>query len=99
MNNNFFVYILKCSDNSLYCGYTVDLKKRLQNHNNKIGAKYTRGRTPVELVYFEKLPDKSSALTREAKIKKLNRQKKLQLIESFQKNYLNDNSIFDLIRL
>lgn len=77
-----FVYILKCSDNSLYTGYTNDLEHRLKMHNSGKGAKYTRGRTPVKMVYFEELPDKSSALKREAAIKKLNKTNKLKLILS-----------------
>lgn len=84
MNKIFYVYILKCSDNSLYCGYTNNLEKRVNNHNAKIGAKYTRGRTPVELVYYETFEDKSSALSREAKIKTLSRSNKIKLIESSQ---------------
>ncbi|MBP2025939.1 GIY-YIG nuclease family protein [Peptoniphilus stercorisuis] len=74
-----YVYILKCSDDTLYTGYTNDLEKRIKTHNAKKGAKYTRGRTPVELLYFEEFEDKSSALKREIAIKKLSREKKLKL--------------------
>lgn len=74
-----YVYILKCSDDTLYTGYTNDLEKRIKTHNAKKGAKYTRGRTPVKLLYFEEFEDKSSALKREIAIKKLSREKKLKL--------------------
>lgn len=78
-----YVYILKCSDKTLYTGWTNNLKNRITTHNNGQGAKYTRGRTPVRLVYYEILKDKSSALKREYQIKKLSRAKKLELIDSF----------------
>lgn len=76
----FYVYILKCSDDSLYTGYTVDLEKRLETHNKGKASKYTRGRLPVELVYYEKLPSKGDALKREYEIKQMKRPKKLQMI-------------------
>ena len=75
-----FVYMLRCRDGSLYAGYTDDVARRLAVHRSGKGAKYTRSRLPVELVYQEELPDKSAALKREAAIKKLSRQKKLQLM-------------------
>ena len=75
-----FVYMLRCGDGSLYTGYTDDVSRRLAVHQSGKGAKYTRSRLPVELVYREELPDKSSALRREAGIKKLTRQQKLELI-------------------
>lgn len=75
-----FVYILRCRDGSLYTGYTDDVERRLSVHRSGRGAKYTRSRLPVELAYWEELPDKSAALKREAAIKKLSRQQKLQLI-------------------
>lgn len=77
----FFVYILRCSDNTLYTGWTTDLNRRLKCHNSGKGAKYTRCRLPVKIVYYENLPDKSSALKRECEIKKLSRAKKLLLVE------------------
>lgn len=80
-----FVYIVECSDGTLYTGWTTDIKKRLRTHNDGKGpaaAKYTKSRRPVTLVYIEELPDKSSALKREAAIKKLRRSKKLELIAS-----------------
>ena len=76
-----FVYMLRCRDGSLYTGYTDDIERRFAVHQSGKGAKYTRSRLPVELVYQESLPDKSAVLKREAAIKKLSRQQKLQLIE------------------
>ena len=82
-NKHFFVYLLRCSDNTLYCGWTTDLKRRLAAHNSgKRGAKYTRARRPVELVYFEELDSKSSAMKREYEIKQLSRAEKLRLINT-----------------
>lgn len=77
-----YVYILRCSDNSLYTGWTTDLNKRLKTHNSGKGAKYTRCRLPVELTYYEEFEDKSSALKREYGIKQLSRDKKLALINN-----------------
>lgn len=78
---NHFVYILCCSDNTYYTGYTTDVEKRVQRHNEGKGAKYTKSRRPVQLVYQEKYMDKSSALKREYAIKQLSRQEKEQLIK------------------
>ena len=78
----FYVYILRCKDDTLYTGYTVNLENRLNVHNKGLGAKYTRGRRPVKLVYSEKYNSKSEALKREYYIKKLTRRKKLKLIKS-----------------
>ena len=77
-----FVYMLRCADDSLYTGYTDDVQRRLTAHQSGKGAKYTRSRLPVELVYSEALPDKSAALRREAAIKKLSREKKLALVQA-----------------
>ena len=76
-----FVYLLRCSDNSLYCGYATDVMRRLAEHNSGKGAKYTRSRLPAVLVYTEELPTRSDAMRREAAIKKLTRQKKLLLLD------------------
>lgn len=76
----YYVYMVKCSDNTIYTGYTNDLEKRVSTHNKGVGAKYTRGRTPVELCYFEEYENKIEAQNRERSIKKLNRKKKLELI-------------------
>ena len=77
-------YILKCNDNSLYAGWTNDITHRLKMHNEGKGAKYTRGRGPVELVYLEEFETKQEAMSREAKIKRLTRKEKLLLIETYQ---------------
>ena len=76
-----YVYILKCRDGTLYTGWTTDLDKRLKTHNSGNGAKYTRARLPVTLVYSEEYEEKTDALKREAAIKKLTRSQKLKLIE------------------
>ncbi len=81
MNN--YIYILKCSDNTLYTGWTNNLENRIKKHNNKKGAKYTKYRTPVTLVYYEVFETKSDALKREHAIKKMTRNKKLDLINNF----------------
>lgn len=82
--SHWYTYILRCADSSLYTGVTTDLNRRLQEHNqdNKKGARYTKVRRPVTLVYQEICTDRSSACKREAAIKKLTRQQKLQLIHS-----------------
>ncbi|SHG97565.1 putative endonuclease [Anaerosphaera aminiphila DSM 21120] len=77
----YYVYILQCSDESLYTGYTNDLEKRIETHNNKKGAKYTKPRTPVSLKYYEKFETKSEALKREYEIKQLTRKEKLKIIK------------------
>lgn len=79
-----FVYMLRCKDGSLYTGWTNDLEHRLAMHNSGRGAKYTRGRGPLELVYSEDLPDKEAALRRECAIKKLRREQKLALLQTWQ---------------
>lgn len=78
---SYFVYILECSDNSLYTGITTNIEKRLNEHNTSTkGAKYTKARRPVKLVYQEPAQDRSAASKREYAIKKLTRIKKLKLI-------------------
>ena len=76
-----FVYILECGDGSLYTGWTTDIEDRVRTHNSGQGAKYTRSRLPVKLVYFEEVGGRSAALKREAAIKKLTREKKQLLIQ------------------
>ena len=78
----YYLYILRCSDNSLYCGQTNDLQRRVQEHNSDKfkSAKYTKGRRPVKLVYFEKYKTVNEALKREFEIKKLTKEKKENLI-------------------
>ena len=80
MSQENFTYIVKCSDGSLYTGWTNDLDKRLKAHNSGRGAKYTKTRRPVELVYYEKFLTKQEAMSREARIKQLSRSQKLELI-------------------
>lgn len=75
-----FVYMLRCGDGSLYTGSTTDLERRLAAHRSGRGAKYTRSRLPVELAYWEEVPDWPSALRREAAIKRLSRPRKLALL-------------------
>ncbi len=77
-----FVYMVECRDGSLYTGWTTDVERRLRTHNRGQGAKYTRSRLPVTLVYMEKIGEKNDALKREAAIKKLKRPQKLKLIAS-----------------
>ena len=76
-----YLYILRCKDGSLYTGITTDVEKRLEAHRAGKGAKYTRGRDPLELVYREECGDHSAALKREAEIKRLPRDEKLKLIK------------------
>ena len=77
---SYWVYILQCRDGTLYTGSTTDPVRRLAVHQSGKGAKYTRSRLPVQLVYREESADKSAALKREAAIKKLSREEKLKLI-------------------
>ena len=77
-----FVYLLRCGDGTLYCGCTVDVARRVAAHQRGRGARYTRGRGPLELVYAEPCRDRAAALRREAEIKRLGRRQKLALIGS-----------------
>lgn len=102
----YYIYILKCSDNSFYTGITTDLERRKKEHNweMKWWAKYTRGRRPVEVIYFEEVENKSLASKREIEIKNLTKKQKLDLInknmkkfktrEDYQKNvkYMDKNN-------
>ena len=81
MDKKAYTYILECNDKSLYCGWTDDIEKRVKIHNEGKGAKYTKARLPVKLVYFEEFYTKSEAMKREAAIKKMNRKDKLKLIK------------------
>ncbi|MFV0499436.1 MAG: GIY-YIG nuclease family protein [Bacilli bacterium] len=83
--SDYYVYIILCADGSLYTGYSVDVKKRFLKHCDGVGAKYTRGRQPLELVYVEKFETKSCALKREYVIKKLSKVQKLKLISAYKK--------------
>lgn len=75
-----YTYILECSDGSLYTGWTNHLEKRLEDHNSGRGAKYTKGRAPVQLAYYEMFGTKKEAMRREWEIKQLCRKDKLRLI-------------------
>lgn len=77
-----YAYMLECADGTLYTGWTNDLEKRLAAHNAGQGAKYTRGRGPVRLRYYEVFTDKEAALRREAALKRLSRSAKMALIEA-----------------
>ena len=77
-----FCYILECADGSYYTGWTTDPERRANQHNAGHGARYTRARRPVRLVYVEELPDRSSAMKRELQIKNLGRKRKEKLIGS-----------------
>ena len=79
-----YVYILRCSDETLYTGYTNDLKNRIKVHNSGKGAKYTRCRLPVKIVYYEEYLTKSEAMKRECAIKKFRRIDKIKLLQSFK---------------
>lgn len=77
-----YTYILKCKDDSLYTGWTNDLKKRITSHNAGKGAKYTKSRRPVELVYYEEFQTREEAMKREYAIKQLSRKEKEALIKT-----------------
>ena len=84
MEKSWILYILQCSDGSLYTGITYDLERRLKAHRCGKGAKYTRGRGPLELVYQEHCESHSHALRREYAIKQLSREEKLRLISNLK---------------
>ena len=77
--SSWWVYVVRCKDGTLYCGATNDLEARIEAHNSGLGAKYTRGRGPVELVFRRRLGSKSAAMIEEARIKRLTRDEKLSL--------------------
>ena len=78
-----FVYMLRCKDGSLYTGISTDVARRLEEHRSGKGAKYTRSRLPVELVWWEECPTKEAAMSREWHVKRLPRAEKLKLAENF----------------
>lgn len=86
----YYTYILQCFDGTLYCGYTDDLEKRLKAHGAGKGAKYTRSRLPVRLVYRETFATKSEAMSREYFIKKMKRAQKRTLIEEYRRKEYGD---------
>ena len=75
-----YTYLLRCSDGTLYCGWTDNIEKRLAAHNSGKASKYTRSRLPVQLVYYESFETKQEAMSREARIKQLSRREKLALV-------------------
>jgi putative endonuclease len=77
-----FVYLLRCVDESLYCGWTTDVERRLAAHAAGTASRYTRSRRPVQLAAVIAVPDRSAALREEARIKRLSREQKLQLVEA-----------------
>ena len=79
-----YVYLVRCADDTLYCGWTTKLNKRLASHNSGRGAKYTRSRRPVELIYVEEYEDRHDALSREWHIKRMSREEKQRLCKSQQ---------------
>lgn len=80
-----YIYIIRCRDKSLYTGWTNNLERRFKAHQEGKGAKYTRGRGPLELVYFEEFEEKAIAMKREYEIKQMSREKKLKMVEKFRK--------------
>lgn len=79
-SSQWFVYIAKCADGSLYCGSTTEVKKRIETHNSGKGAKYTKSRLPVRLAWFAPAKSRSDALRKEHDIKKMPRKEKIRLI-------------------
>ena len=84
MEKGHYTYMLRCADNTIYSGYAVDPIARLETHNSGKGAKYTRARRPVKLVYYEKFETKGDALRREIEFKKLSIAEKEKMIEKFK---------------
>lgn len=83
-NNTWFVYLLRCNDNSLYAGITTDIERRLHQHNHtKLGAKYTRAKRPVTLAFIETATDKSTASKREYQLRKLTKMQKERLVSTY----------------
>jgi putative endonuclease len=81
---SYFTYLVECRDKSYYCGYTNDLKKRIETHNSGTGGKYTKRRLPVKLIYFEEFETRSEAMKRECEIKKFSRVKKEELVKKIK---------------
>ncbi|WP_254536380.1 GIY-YIG nuclease family protein [Halomarina litorea] len=81
MTATHYVYVLRCGDDTLYTGYTTDVERRLAQHRAGTGAKYTRGRTPLEVVHVESYTSRSAAMSREYEIKQLSRARKERLVD------------------
>ncbi len=77
-----FVYLLRCSDGSLYCGWTTDVERRLQQHATGTASRYTCSRRPVKLAWSREMPSRSAAMREEARIKRLSRPEKLRLVRT-----------------
>ncbi|WP_372608187.1 GIY-YIG nuclease family protein [Halorientalis litorea] len=75
-----YVYVLRCADDTLYTGYTTDIERRVREHERGDGAKYTRGRTPVDLVHVERFDSKSAAMSREYELKQYSKAEKERLV-------------------
>ena len=86
MSEKNYVYLLRCADGSLYCGWTTDLEARVKAHNSGRGAKYTRSRLPAELVWQEVYEDRHEALSREWHVKRMSREEKLAMIRDGELN-------------
>lgn len=82
-----YIYILICSDNTLYTGWTNNIERRIKEHNLGKGAKYTRNRIPVKLCYYEEFETKQEAMSREYRIKQMSRKEKLDLINTLNLKY------------
>ena len=80
-----YTYMLKCHDGTIYTGWTTQLDRRISEHNSGRGAKYTRSRRPVELIYYEELESKEKAMKREAEIKKMTKKQKIAMVEKSKK--------------
>lgn len=93
MEKKHYAYMVRCADNTIYSGYAVDPYKRLEVHNSGKGAKYTRARLPVKLIYCEEFDNKSDALKREHSLKKLTRSQKEELAEQFNYTNMKNNEI------
>jgi len=87
---NYYCYMLKCADGTYYTGWSTDPERRAKQHNNGQGARYTRSRRPVTLIYVELLPDRLSAIHREIAIKRLSRAKKHALVENYSRLKIGD---------
>ncbi|MBO5574056.1 MAG: GIY-YIG nuclease family protein [Clostridium sp.] len=83
-----YTYLLRCADDSLYCGWTNHLEERVACHNEGRGAKYTRSRRPVELVYYEIFDTREEAMHREAVIKRCSRAEKQEMVEKFRRSHV-----------
>lgn len=93
-----YTYLLRCADGTLYCGWTNHLEERVQVHNEGKGAKYTKSRRPVELVYYEVYQTKQEAMRREAAIKKLSRKEKLNLVQTVRTMKCNSQIVDNMVK-